>query len=138
MKVFLDANILISVLNKEFPVFPYSSRILSLGQINGYELYTSPICLAIAFYFSEKKSGSTLAKKKIGILASKLLITSVGTNEVFQAVLNPRVLDLEDGLEYYAAIGADCDVIVTEDLGDFHFSDIPVFDCQGFVRRYFG
>lgn len=138
MKVFLDANVLISVLNKEFPVFPYSSRILSLGQINGYELYTSPICLAIAFYFSEKKSGSTLAKKKIGILESKLLITSVGTNEVRQAVLNPRVLDLEDGLEYYAALRAACDVLVTEDLGDFHFSDIPVFDCQGFVRKYFG
>jgi hypothetical protein len=62
----------------------------------------------------------------------------VGTNEVRQAVLNPKVLDLEDGLEYYAALGADCDVIVTEVLGDFHFSDIPVFDCQGFVRKYFG
>ncbi|MEJ6980186.1 hypothetical protein WG906_06975 [Pedobacter sp. P351] len=54
MKVFLDANILISVLNKEYPVFPITSRILSLSDTDKFELYTSPFCLAIAFYFAEK------------------------------------------------------------------------------------
>ncbi len=98
MELFLDENVLISVLNKEFPVSPYSSRILSLTQIDGYELYTSPICLAIAFYFSEKKSGASLAKKKITILESKLSITSIGADEVRQAIVNLKVLDFEDGL----------------------------------------
>ncbi len=55
MRVFLDANVLVSVLNKEYPLFPNSSRILSLADKPGFELYTSPICLAIVFYFSEKK-----------------------------------------------------------------------------------
>jgi len=31
MKVFVDANILVSVLNKEYPLFTYSARILSLS-----------------------------------------------------------------------------------------------------------
>ena len=54
MKIFLDANILVSVLNKEYPVFINSSRIISLADNARFRLYTSPICLAIAFYFSEK------------------------------------------------------------------------------------
>ncbi|HWZ22004.1 MAG TPA: hypothetical protein VNW06_05085, partial [Cytophagaceae bacterium] len=68
MKLFLDANILVSVLNKEYPTFIYSSRILSLSGEPKFELYTSPICLAIAFYFAEKKSGPKLAKSKMSLL----------------------------------------------------------------------
>ena len=55
MKIFLDANILVSVLNKEYPLFTYSARVLSLMDHPKFEVYTSPICLAIAFYFAEKK-----------------------------------------------------------------------------------
>jgi len=55
VKVLLDANVLISVLNKEYPLFTFSSRILSLTDAKKQQLYTSPLALAIAFYFSSKK-----------------------------------------------------------------------------------
>lgn len=71
MKIFLDANILVSVLNKEFPLFSYTSRVLSLIDNSSFSIYTSPICLAIAFYFAEKKNGHALEKKKIDLLAEK-------------------------------------------------------------------
>ncbi len=74
MRIFLDANILVYVLNKKFPVFPYSSRILSLAADPKFSLYSSPVCLAIAFYFAEKKSGTAVAKKKIEILHFDLLL----------------------------------------------------------------
>ncbi len=56
MRIFLDANILVSVLNKEYPVFTYSSRVLSLTANSKFQVYTSPICLAIAFYFLKRKA----------------------------------------------------------------------------------
>jgi predicted nucleic acid-binding protein len=64
MNIFLDANILVSVLNKEYPLFTYSSRILSLIDSKRFRVYTSPICLAIAFYFAEKKCGNKIALQK--------------------------------------------------------------------------
>ena len=63
MRIFLDANILVFVLNKEYPLFSYSARIVSLADNKKFTVYTSPICLAIAFYFAEKKSGTQMAKK---------------------------------------------------------------------------
>ena len=39
MKIFLDATILVSVLNKEYPVFTYSSRILSLADNKKFEVH---------------------------------------------------------------------------------------------------
>ena len=135
MRVFLDANVLVSVLNKEYPLFPYSSRILSLADQFRYQLYTTPICLAIAFYFAEKKSGTSLAKQKINLLSSKLHIASVDSDTVTQAVSDLSVMDFEDGLEYYSALQHDCKFIVTEDSDGFYFSEIPVYDCQKFLDQ---
>lgn len=135
MKLFLDANILVSVLNKEYPLFTYSARILSLADNKKYTVYTSPICLAIAFYFAEKKSGTKLAKSKIEILVNKLSITEVGKKEVLAALQNSKVNDFEDGLEFYAAIDSKCDAIITEDISDFYFSTIPVYDSRAFLEK---
>ncbi len=135
MKLFLDANILVSVLNKEYPLFTYSARILSLTDNRKYTVYTSPICLAIAFYFAEKKSGSQQAKSKIELLVNKLSITEVGKNEVLAALKNKKVNDFEDGLEFYAAIDSKCDAIITEDISDYYFSTIPIYDSRAFLEK---
>ncbi len=138
MKIFLDANILVSVLNQEYPLFDYTSRILSLTELDEFEVLTTPICLAITFYFSEKKSGSKLAKRKLALLASKLTIATVDHNVVSKASKDPRVLDFEDGLEYYAALQAGCNTIITEDVGDFYYSELEVVNSHDFITKYFG
>lgn len=136
MRIFLDANILVSVLNKEYPLFTYSARILSLADNPKFTVYTSPVCLAIAFYFAEKKSGTQLANRKIEILANKLSIADIGKNEVLQSLQNKKVNDFEDGIEYYAALSAKCDAIITEDIDDFYFSSIPVLDSRSFIEKH--
>lgn len=135
MRVFLDANVLVSVLNKEYPLFPHSARILSLADQLRFQLYTTPICLAIAFYFAEKKCGTARAKQKMQVLSSKLHIAAVDSQTVTSAVSNPSVMDFEDGLEYYSALQHDCKAIVTEDSEGFYFSEIPVFDCRKFLEE---
>lgn len=135
MRVFLDANILVSVLNKEYPLFSYSARILSLNSPQ-IELYSSPICLAIAYYFAEKKSGAALAKSKIALLLGNINIAEVNKEGVLLAVQNKAVLDFEDGLEYYSALNAGCSCIVTGNSKDFYFSEIEVWDPERFLENY--
>ncbi len=136
MKVFLDANILVSVLNKEYPVFSYSSRILSLTENKKFQIFTSPLCLAIAFYFAEKKHKAILAKQKIKILCDHIKIASNSDKAVADSLRNPAVHDFEDGLEYYAALENKCSCIITEDTSDFYFSDIEVLNSEGFYKKY--
>ncbi|MFI5171410.1 MAG: PIN domain-containing protein [Chitinophagales bacterium] len=135
MKIFLDANILISVLNKEYPVFSYSSRILSLNP-KKFQLTTSPVCLAIAFYFSSKKSGSKAAKKKIEILMQHINITEINKEIVVDALKDKKVIDFEGGIEYYSALHSGCTCLVTEDNNDFYFSKIPVLGAEQFLQQY--
>lgn len=136
MRVFVDANILVSVLNKEYPLFTLSSRILSLAGTPDFEVYTSPICLAIAFYFAEKKHRTKQAKAKIKLLSEHLLIAETSADAVQKALQNPKINDFEDGLEYYAAIENKCQCIITEDVKDFYFAEIEVVSCQSFFDRY--
>jgi predicted nucleic acid-binding protein len=136
LRIFLDANVLVSVLNKEYPLFTYSSRILSLASHPKFEVYTSPLCLAIAFYFAEKKHSAVIAKQKINLLCQHIKIAENLSNGVSDTLSNKKIHDFEDGLEYYAAQQQDCKCIITEDIEDFYFSDIEVLNCQDFFKRY--
>jgi predicted nucleic acid-binding protein len=136
MNIFVDANILVSVINKEYPLFTYTSRILSLStEDNRYKLYTSPLCLAIAFYFAQKKSKKT-AKQKIELLSKHLEIADVTNATVQKALQNNAVHDFEDGMEYYSALENKCTCIITEDTKDFYFSDVEVLTAQDFFEGY--
>ena len=137
MRIFLDANILVSVLNKEYPLFTYAARIVSLADNKKFTVFTSPVCLAIAFYFAEKKSGTAVAKQKIKLLTEKISITAVGKNEVGAALQNKQVNDFEDGIEYYAAVNNKCEIIITEDTSDFYFAAIKVCKAKNFLQDYF-
>ncbi len=136
MKVFVDANVLVSVVNKEYPEFTYSSRVLSLAGTNRFDLYTSDLCLAIAFYFSSKKSGRAQAKKKISLICQNLRLAEITEKAVRSAVENPSVVDLEDGFQYYGALDAGCECIVTDDVNDFYFSEIAVLPSQRFLEAF--
>jgi predicted nucleic acid-binding protein len=136
MKIFLDANILVAVLNKEYPTFSYSARILSLVENPKFKVYTSPLCLAIAFYFASKKSGNTHARTKINLLAEKLNFTTIDAETVNSVRKNKKIHDVEDGLQYYSALASGCKCIITEDKKDFYFSEIEVLDSRKYSEKY--
>lgn len=135
-KIFLDANILVTVLCNEYPRFGPCARVLSLADDPRFEVYTSPLCLAIGAYFAEKKNGKKKAREKIALLADKLRITAMDANAVQQAMANPKVNDLEDGMHYYSAVAAKCGHIITYDRKDFHFAKIPVLDAEEFLLAH--
>jgi len=136
MNLFLDANILVSVLNKEYPVFTDSSRILSLVDNHKFTIYTSPICLAIAWYFAEKKSGINSARIKMELLCKHINIADSNSIVVKKTLQNKKIHDFEDGLEYYSALEKKCKVIITENVEDFYFSDLEVLTAKAFLEKY--
>ena len=134
-RIFLDANVLVSVLNKEYPLFHYSSVIVSLAEQIKYKVYTSPLCLAIAFYFAEKKTSTEVAKKKIELLCKHIKVAENSMHGVHHTLQNKSIHDFEDGLEFYAAKESNCNYIITENKEDFYFSNIQTMDCKQFVNR---
>ncbi len=136
MKVFVDANILVTVVNREYPLYPFASRILSHNGIGNVHMFTSPVCLSIAFYFAEKKYEAGFAKKKLQLLAANINIAPTDADAVRSAFANPAVHDVEDGIQYYSALQAGCTCILTENKEDFYFGGIEVLNAKEFFQRH--
>ncbi|MBV6405017.1 MAG: PIN domain-containing protein [Flavobacteriales bacterium] len=136
MRIFLDANILVTVLCNEYPRFGACARVLSLADDKRFEVYTSPLCLAIGAYFAEKKNGRKAARKKVALLAEKLKVTTMGPKAVERTFADPRITDIEDGFQYFSAADAGCSAIVTYDKRDWHFADMAVLDPMAFLLKY--
>ncbi|TAD83589.1 MAG: type II toxin-antitoxin system VapC family toxin [Bacteroidetes bacterium] len=131
--IFIDANVLVAVLNKEYPVFSAAARVLSLADRPGHKLCTTALCLAIAFYFAEKKCGRAKARQKLALLAEKLQVIPCDRDAVAGALANKSALDLEDGIQYYAALAAGCSHIITENTADFYFGVLQVQTCEQYL-----
>jgi predicted nucleic acid-binding protein len=132
-RIFLDANILVTVLCNEYPRFGPCARVLSLADDPRFEVYTSPLCMAIGAFYAGKKNGKEMARKKISLLGEKLRMTNLGQTAMQRTLADPRILDIEDGLQYHSALDAKCGFIVTYDRKDFHFAEIPVMDAEEFL-----
>lgn len=135
MNVFLDANVLVSILTKEHHTFVYTSLIVSQKPTQ-FRLITSSVCIAIAYYFTCKKFKKVEAKRILSILCKHLNICDSGAEEVAKTLLNRSINDVEDGIQYYSAIKAECTCIVTEDLNDYYFSEVEILSSQAFFDKY--
>ena len=136
MKFFIDANILVAVINKEYPAYTDCAAILSLADNRKFSPFTSALCLGIAFYFAEKKYGTASARERIGLLTQHLGISPCGAKEVLAAIDDKKVLDFEDGLQHQSALAAGCKAIITYDAADYHFSRIEVMAPRQFLEQY--
>lgn len=135
-RIFVDANILVTVLCNEYPRFSACARVLSLADDRRFEVYTSPLALAIGAFFAGKKNGGKAARKKVQLLSQKLKITSMGADAVERTMANPGITDIEDGFQYFSAVDAGCSCIVTYDGRDFGFSRIEVLDAESLLLKY--
>lgn len=126
MNIFIDANVLVTVIKHEQPFFNECARVLSLSSYK-YNLYITALTLGICFYQAEKKFGTTEAKRRLKKIIENLMIARCDEDESRQAFDNVAVNDFEDGLQYYSAINSKCYAIVTYNVKDYYFSKIPVF-----------
>jgi hypothetical protein len=56
------------------------------------------------------------------------------TEHQIRRAIELQVPDFEDGLQYQAAIDAECDIIITRNSKDFPFAKIPVMSAEEYLR----
>ena len=76
------------------------------------------------------------AREKIGLLCEHIIVAPATATVVQKAAANRKINDFEDGLEYYSATESKCGIIVTEDVDDFYFSEIPVLTARNFFENH--
>lgn len=133
-KVFLDTNILIDVLEKREPFVTESANVVALGIYGIAQLQTSVLSLANCFYVTRRTLGKADALVAIRTLRHYINISPMGENEFDLAFAN-EVSDNEDLLQFYSAITAGCEILVTRN--EKHFpkdGPIAVMSPEAFLK----
>ena len=133
-KLFLDTNVIIDVLTRREPFFLASANILELGVTEHYFLFATAISFINGLYVSRKSLGTDKAIQHIKTLRQIVNIASTGERELDLA-LNMEGKDLEDNLQYQAALAASCDCIITRNKKDFPQDGLlPLFTPSEFFE----
>lgn len=133
MKVFLDTNVLMDFVLHRDGMAENATDILILGNAKFIELYVTDLTIANVAYVGRKSLKREKLYQLLRTLSSCYTVTPIGENAVTEA-LDAEWNDFEDALQYFAAIHAGVDCIVTRNTKDFSLSDIPVYSPQDFLE----
>lgn len=136
MLVLIDTNVILDILEKRDPFYASSSEILSLcatKKING--------CIAMhsisnIFYILRKHySAENRRRLLLGIL-DFLRIAGVDHENVRHALERNDFSDFEDCLQDECAMQHYADYIITRNIDDFSYSNIPAITPQDFLKKH--
>lgn len=136
MKLMIDANILIDVLQKREPHFRFSALIWKMCETKQAKGYVSALTFANLVYIMRKE----LTPKNTEEIISKLLLifdlTELNAADI-QKAAKMRWSDFEDALQSVAAERVNADYIITRNTADFEESKVAAISPSTFVSEIF-
>ncbi len=130
-KIFLDSDIILDALLKRPEHFLPAMNIISLANVN-FKLVTSSVAFVNVHYFLDKfdraNKFSLLTK-----LRSVISVVEIG-EIIIDLALKSRLNDFEDAVQYFAALNANVDAIITRNIKDYKQATIPVLTAEQFLR----
>ena len=123
--VFVDTNVLIDVLAKREPFYTDSVRVWTLaeqGQIRGF---ISVISFHNIYYVVRRLHTRQAANRMMRLLRDTFTPVPLD-HQILDQAIDSDLKDLEDAIQYFSAVRAGSDCIVSRDANAFPQSDLPV------------
>jgi predicted nucleic acid-binding protein len=138
MKIFIDANIIIDLLDKPSYDHELAVEVIRLIRLTNKSIYVSPTTFAITFYIFSKRNKAAKDVRKILIDFFKNFIFTTEDSIVMDKVLASPFIDLEDALQYYSAMESGINLIITKNKKDFIQTDeITILHPAEFIELHY-
>jgi predicted nucleic acid-binding protein len=135
MKVFIDTNILIDFLAAREPFAEEAMALFQLADNDEIELMVSDLTIINTIYILRRMHyGLSEIYDSLDNIRPLLTITSMGAT-VVDRCLQHRSDDFEDEMQYFSAVDANADYIITRNKKDFDFGDSAVMTPQEFFKE---
>lgn len=132
-RLFLDTNIVIDLLDKRMPFCKDAAKLFAEAYHKRVQLIISPTTYATASYLLGRHNSLEEVRN---LLANLRRLTSVSTEDehVVDNAIASKFADFEDAMQYYSALNAKADIIITRNLKDFAESQIPVMTAEDYFE----
>lgn len=134
MKVFLDANVLIDVVQNRKDFVEASSKVLQLGLEGDCDLCASDITFTTVSYYARKNRTQEQLYDVLQTLREIIDIAPSGKVAIDWA-LRKKSKDFEDAVQYYAALRSGAEFIVSRNVRDYPYNDITVLTPLEFLKE---
>jgi len=133
-RLFLDCNIVIDLLGEREPFYEPIAKLATLAEKGKIKLVVSPITYATVCYVLSKFESAKVALEKLRRF--KVIVEVCTINElVVEKALNSSFPDFEDALQYFSAIDAECNIIITRNGKDFKKSMVPIMTGDEYLKN---
>ena len=134
MRVFIDTNIFLDVLFKREKFLDDSIRIFDFAIDGKIVLLISDLSIANIKYITRKDFSSEQFYETIAAFRPMLNIVPIGEKAVDQS-LALKAKDFEDVLQYFSAVQAKADFLLTRNIKDYGFATMQVLTPKAFFAQ---
>lgn len=135
MRIFLDTNILLDVVEQRTPHYADSLAVLERASSKGDQVFMAWHTLANVFYIYGKKAGVAIARQALQELLQVVTVATVSHAQALHA-FTLGFDDLEDALQAVAAEACAADCIITRNAPDFANSPVRVLTPVQFLTLH--
>ena len=130
-KLFLDTNIVVDLLDRREPFCHDAVRLFTMAYNKEVQLIVSPMTYATASFLLHRHGPVGVRN----LLSNFRQLSRVATaNErIIEDSLASQFNDFEDALQYYTALKAKADAIITRNGKDFLHSRLPVMTAGEYL-----
>lgn len=135
MRIFLDTNIIIDVIEERAEFVADSTAVLVLAEQLGSSLFIAWHGLATAYYIIRRGRSEEAAIREIDKILGWAEVAPITSSSAARARAY-HLPDFEDAMQCVSAENCLADLIVTRNLKDFVLSPVPAISPQDFLSRY--
>lgn len=131
-KLFLDTNVIVDLLGEREPFYDSVARIATLADRGKIQIIVSALTYSTVYYLLSRFEDKKAVKEKIRKF-KVIAETSDLTDKIIDKGLSTKFRDFEDSLQYYCAVGTNCNMLITRNGKDFKESEIPVLSPDEYL-----
>jgi predicted nucleic acid-binding protein len=135
VRIFLDTNILLDIVEQRAPFFVASRQVLERCDVHGFDLFLASHGLATIFYLTERKAGNAAALTVIHQILGFAEVAPLGDAEA-RSALGFGIADYEDALQAAAAAACAADWLITRDATGFAGCPVGILSPEEFLQHF--
>lgn len=130
-RLFLDTNIVVDLLDRREPFCHDAVRLFTMAYNKQVQIIVSPLTFTTASFLL-RKHGTEGVRNLLSNFRQLARVATANERTVDDSLAS-RFNDFEDAMQYYTAVKAKADVIITRNGKDFAQSKIPVMTASEFL-----
>ena len=130
-KLFLDTNIVVDLLERREPFCHDAVRLFTMAYNRQVQLVVSPMTFSTASFLL-RKHGSKGVRNLLSNFRQLSRVAAANERTVDDSLAS-QFKDFEDAMQYYTALRAKADIIITRNGKDFANSKIPVMTAGEYL-----